>query len=269
MRLFVLIYFALILNACSTKPATALNEPGTVDPHIVEYTVGGVVHRGYIQAPEGEGKKPAVIVVHEWWGHNDYARSRADQLAQQGYVALALDMYGEGKQAQHPKDAREMSNAVAANPELMTQKFLAALDVLKARPDVDASKIAAIGYCFGGMVVLDMAKQALPLKGVVLAHGMLQTPSKVTPGKSKVKVLVLNGADDQFITKDNISDFKKEMKKGKINYEFVNYPNAKHAFTNPQATGNNKKFGIPLEYNREADVASWDKTLSFLKTIFK
>lgn len=268
MRLFTLLISALALNACSSKPA-ASTEAGTVDPHMVEYTVEGVVHRGYIQAPETEGQKPAVIVVHEWWGHNDYARSRADQLAQEGYVALALDMYGEGRQAQHPKDAGEMSNAVTANPELMTKKFLAALDVLKARPDVDATRIAAIGYCFGGAVVLDMAKQGLPLKGVALAHGMLQTPSKVSPGKSKVKVLVMNGADDKFISQKDISDFKKEMKKAKMSYEFVNYPNAKHAFTNPQATENGKKFGIPLEYNREADVASWDKTLSFLKTVFK
>ncbi len=277
MRLFTLVISALVLSACSST-GTKTSAPVATTATAVEYTVEGVVHKGYIQAPPtaeihaGEikpvEKRPAVIIVHEWWGHNDYARSRADQLAQQGYVALALDMYGEGKQASHPKDAGEMSNAVTSNPELMTKKFQAALDVLKARPDVDADNIAAIGYCFGGAVVLDMAKQGLPLKGVVLAHGMLQTPSKVKKGGVKPKVLVLNGAEDKFITEKNISDFKKEMKKGKIQYEFINYPGAKHAFTNPQATENGKKFGIPLEYNREADVASWQKTQEFLKQIF-
>lgn len=266
MRTFIFIFASLLLGACSSTPKETTPPQA---PTAVEYTVDGTVHKGYIQAPATPGKKPAVIVVHEWWGHNDYARSRADQLAQQGYVALALDMYGEGKQAQHPKDAGTMSNAVTSNPELMTKKFQAALDVLKARPDVDTDKIAAIGYCFGGAVVLDMAKQGLPLKGAVLTHAMLQTPSKTKPGQTKAKILVLNGADDKFITAKNIADFKKEMKKGKVNYEFINYPGAKHAFSNPQATENGKKFGIPLEYNAEADKASWDKTLEFLSGVFK
>ncbi|MCC6138228.1 MAG: dienelactone hydrolase family protein [Bdellovibrionaceae bacterium] len=261
MRILLLVLISVSLQACST--ASKNND------NWVDYTVENVTHKGYIAAPKSLEKKPAVIIVHEWWGHNDYARSRADQLAKEGYVAMSLDMYGDGKLANHPKDAGELSGMVMKNPDLAEKKFRAALEILKARPDVDSSNIAAIGYCFGGAVVLEMAKRGLPLKGVVSVHGMLSTPTVAQKGKTNAKVLVLNGASDIFITAKDIDGFKKEMDKAKVQYEFVNLPGAKHGFSNPKATENGKKFGIPLEYSSEADKSSWAKSNSFLNTIFK
>ncbi len=271
MRIFILIAFSLFIQNCASKTTAPEATPveKSYTEQTVEYKVDGITHKGYLAAPKSEGKKPAVIVVHEWWGHNDYARQRADQLAEQGYVAFALDMYGEGKTASHPKDAGEFAGAVMKNQALMIKKFQAAMDSVKARPDVDSSKIAAIGYCFGGAVVISMAKLNMPLKGVVSVHGMLNTPVKAKAGKNKPKVLALNGADDTFITQKNIDDFKSEMKSAKIDNEFVNYPNAKHAFSNPAATENGKKFNLPLEYNPEVDTASWNKSLEFLTSVFK
>lgn len=263
MRILLLVLFSILLQACST---TASKD----NSNWVNYTVENVTHKGYIASPsQNTGKKPAVIIVHEWWGHNEYARSRADQLAKDGYVAMSLDMYGDGKLANHPKDAGELSGMVMKNPELAEKKFRAALEILKARPDVDSENIAAIGYCFGGAIVLEMAKRGLPLKGVVSVHGMLSTPTPAQKGKTTAKVLVLNGAADVFITAKDIEGFKKEMDKAKVNYEFVNIPNAKHGFSNPKATENGKKFGIPLEYSSEADTTSWTKSSDFLSTVFK
>lgn len=272
MRLFAIIVLSLFFFSCVSKienPSTKPTAPKTYNEQNIDYKVGTVTHKGYVAAPNTEGKKPAVIIVHEWWGHNDYARQRANQLAEQGYVAFALDMYGEGKLASHPKDAGEFSGAVMKNEALMLKKFQAAMETLKAREDVDTSKIAAIGYCFGGAVVISMAKLGEPLKGVVSVHGMLNTPAKAVKGKNKIKILALNGMADPFVTKENIENFRSEMRAAKIDHEVVNYPNAKHAFSNPQATENGKKFGLPLEYNAEVDKASWDKSLDFFKTIFK
>lgn len=239
------------------------------DTSTVEYSVDGLIHKGYVRAPNTKGKKPAILIVHEWWGHNDYARSRADQLAAKGYVAMSLDMYGNGKVVDHPKDAGEMAGAVMKNPELMEKKFRAALKKLTERSDVDPKNVAAIGYCFGGAVVLNMAKRGLPLKGVVSVHGSLNTQEPTKKGSIKGKVLVLNGADDTFISAKDIDAFKNDMTQAQVDFEFVNYPKAKHAFSNPMATENGKKFNLPLEYNPEADIASWNKANEFFKTILK
>ena len=236
----------------------------------VTYTANGLNHKGYLAFDDAvKGKRPGVLVVHEWWGQNDYIRKRARMLAELGFVALALDMYGEGKQAAHPEDAGKFSSAVMKNLDVAEQRFRAGLNLLKQQPQTNTQQIAAIGYCFGGGVVLAMARRGVGLKGVASFHGSLGAGAPVAAGKVKAKVLVLNGADDPFVKPEQISAFKKEMKTAGVDYEFVNYPGAKHAFTNPGATANGKKFNLPLEYNAAVDKESWQKLQTFFQEIFQ
>lgn len=228
--------------------------------------------KGYMAfKDDGNTKKPGIIVVHEWWGHNSYARERADMLAKEGYVALALDMYGEGKQANHPKKAGEFSSAVFKNMKEAKSRFLAALETLKSHPHVDKTKIAAIGYCFGGGIVLSMARMGVDLDAVVSFHGSLKSPVKAKKGAVKAKVLVFNGQADPMVPAKDVQGFKKEMKKASVNFRVVDYPGAKHAFTNPEADDLAKKFpplANAIGYQKEADVDSWNQTLTYFKEIF-
>lgn len=237
----------------------------------VSYSEGGTTFKGYVATDSAKkGKRPGILVVHEWWGHNTYARKRANMLAELGYTALAVDMYGDGKQAKHPEDAKKFSSAVFQNMPSARARFLAAMDVLKSQPNVDGGKIAAIGYCFGGGVVLAMARMGVDLDGVASFHGSLKTPSPAKKGTIKGKVLVLNGADDPFTRAEDISNFKKEMSDAGVDFKFVNYPGAKHSFTNPEADSNAQKFNIPaLQYNEVADRESWAEMQGFFKDIFK
>jgi dienelactone hydrolase len=251
----------------------ALAGTGIAAPKIegkpVEYTAGGVTLKGYLAYDANRaGMRPGVLVVHEWWGQNEYIRNRARMLAELGYTALALDMYGDGKLASHPDEAGKFSSEVMKNFPVAKDRFVAALEFLKKQSVVDPANIAAIGYCFGGGVVLNMARQGIDLKGVASFHGSLAVvkPEKPTPIKAAVRVY--NGADDKFIPAAAIDALKKEMKDQKVDFKFVNYPGALHAFTNPDATENGKKFGIPLAYNEAADKASWEDMRGFLKDIF-
>ena len=236
----------------------------------VEYTAGGVTLKGYLAYDENvKGIRPGVLVVHEWWGQNEYVRKRARMLAELGYTALALDMYGEGKMASHPDDAGKFSSEVMKNFPVAKERFLAALEFLKKQPTVDPANIAAIGYCFGGGVVLNVARQGVDIKGVASFHGSLAVvqPEKPTPIKAAVRVY--NGADDKFIPAEAIEALKKEMAEQKVNFKFTNYPGAIHSFTNPDATEMGKKFNMPIAYNAAADKASWADMQQFFKEIFK
>lgn len=213
--------------------------------------------------------RPGVLVVHEWWGHNSYARSRAEQLAKLGYVALALDMYGDGKLADHPKDAGAFSKAVMSNMALMRGRFEAAQKLLRQHPLVDAEATAAIGYCFGGAVVLHMARMGSDLKGVVSFHGSLGTQHPAEPGKVSAKVLVCHGGADNFISEEQIAAFKKEMADAKADMSFKSYPGALHSFTNPEATANGERLGIPIAYHEAADKQSWADMQAFFARLFK
>jgi dienelactone hydrolase len=241
----------------------------TVRGKVVEYSSNGIVMKGYLAYDDAlKDKRPGVLVVHEWWGHNDYARERAKMLAEMGYVALAVDMYGDGKQAAHPKDAGKFAGEVRSNMPEAEKRFRAALELLRKDPHTDAQKIAAIGYCFGGGIVLEMARRGVDLDGVVSFHGSLVTNEPAKPGAVKAKVLVLNGAADPFVKPEQIDAFKKEMKAAGVDYTFINYAGAKHAFTNPGATKLGKQFEIPLEYNVDADQQSWRSMQEFFKRIF-
>lgn len=235
----------------------------------VEYTAGDTQLKGYLAWDDSSTeKRPGVLVVHEWWGHNDYARKRARMLAELGYVAFALDMYGEGKNTQHPKQAQAFMSVVTENMPLAEQRFKAAEKILANHPLYKAEKMAAIGYCFGGAMVLHMARQGSPLAGVASFHGNLGTQLSPQPDTIKSKVLVLHGANDQFVTKAQIDSFKKEMQTAQVDFEFVSYPNAQHSFTNPQADQFGKEFNIPLAYHPEADRKSWLKMQQFLTSVF-
>ena len=236
----------------------------------VEYKAGGVTMKGYLAWDANvQGKRPGVLVVHEWWGQNEYVRKRARMLAELGYTALALDMYGEGKMAGHPDEAGKFSSELMKNFPVAKERFLAALELLKQQPTVDPARIAAIGYCFGGGVVLNMARQGVDLKGVASFHGSLAVVKPEKPTQIKAAVRVYNGADDKFIPAEAIEALKKEMAEQKVNFKFINYPGAVHSFTNPEATEMGKKFSMPIAYNEAADKASWEDMKGFLAGIFK
>lgn len=235
-----------------------------------DYNSQGVVLKGYLAYDEAvQSKRPGVLVVHEWWGHNEYARSRARMMAEMGYTALAVDMYGDGKQAMHPEEAGKFATEVSKNFEAGKARFIAAMDFLKQQPSVDPTRIAAIGYCFGGGVVLNMARQGLDLKGAASFHGSLPPIRPAQPGGIKAKILVLNGADDKMVTAEQIEAFKQEMKNAGADFQFISYPGAMHSFTNPEADTFGKKFNLPLAYNAEADKQSWAELSRFLKKIFE
>jgi len=236
----------------------------------IDYKANGTVMKGYLAYDDKiKGKRPGVLVVHEWWGLNDYARKRARMLAELGYTALALDMYGDGKQAHHPDDANKFSSELMKNQDAAKARFNAAYDVLAKQDTVDPQRIAAIGYCFGGAVVLEMARSGADLKGVVSFHGNLATSHPAQTGAVKAKLLVLTGADDPFVPPEQVEQFKKEMDAAGVDYKLISYPGAKHSFTNPGADKFGKEFNLPLQYNKAADQASWKEMQDFFKQVVK
>ncbi|HCI14509.1 MAG: dienelactone hydrolase [Gallionellales bacterium GWA2_60_142] len=236
----------------------------------VTYTANGTTMKGWIAYDDAvKGKRPAVLVVHEWWGHNDYARKRANMLAELGYVALAVDMYGDGKLANHPDDAGKFAGEVAKNKPMAKARFEAAMKLLRKQRNVDGGKLAAIGYCFGGSVVLQMAREGEALRGVASFHGGLTTDAPAQAGKVKAQVRVFTGADDKMIPPAQVDAFKQEMEQAGVNYKVVSYPGAMHSFTNPDADGFAKKFNMPLAYNAEADKDSWSQLQTFFAEVLK
>ena len=235
----------------------------------VSYTAGDTTMKGYLALDESDSKqRPAVLVVHEWWGHNDYARKRAVMLAELGYVALAVDMYGEGKTAEHPKDAGAFAGAVMKDMETGEARFRAALEFVKSQPQVDSEQVAAIGYCFGGAIVLHMARIGMDLDAVASFHGNLSPKAEAKEGQVKARILVCHGEADSFIPAEQVEAFQREMNDAGADYRFESYPEAVHGFTNPGATELGKKFGINLAYQEEADRKSWASLEALLKEVF-
>ncbi len=234
----------------------------------VTYTAQGVTMKGYLAYDESvKGKRPGVLIVPEWWGLNDYVRHRAQMLAELGYTALAVDMYGEGKIATNPDEAGKLSSGVMKNVDVAKARFMAAMEFLKEQPRVDPSRIAAIGYCFGGGVVLNMAAEGVDLRGVVSFHGTLKLVKAPQPGTLKAKVLVLTGGDDKFVPPEQVEAFSKEMRTAGANLQVISYPGALHSFTNPEATELGKKYSMPIAYNADADRKSWDEMKKFLEGV--
>lgn len=217
-----------------------------------------------------KGPRPGVLVVHEWWGLNEYAKRRARDLAALGYSAMAIDMYGDGKNTEHPKDAMAFMQAATKDADAASKRFAAGLDLLKKQKQTDPNRIAAIGYCFGGAVVLNAARQGVPLAGVVSFHGALATKTPATPGSVKAKILVEHGALDSMVTQDHVTAFKSEMDKAGADYQFVSLDGAKHGFSNPDADrlSHGEHGGPDIGYNKAADEKSWADMQAFFKKIF-
>lgn len=243
---------------------------GKVTGREVEYRSGETVFKGYLAENSSfKGKRPVVLVVHEWWGHNEYARKRARMLAEMGYTALAVDMYGDGKTAEHPDDAGKFAGEVMKNKVLGEARFNAAVEFVKKQRTADPARIAAIGYCFGGGVVLHMARQGADLRGVVSFHGSLATDTPAQPGAVKAKVLIFTGGADAMVPPEQGGAFVTEMENAGANLRFVSFPGVKHSFTNPDADRYAREFKLPLAYDAKADKSSWEETGRFLKEVLK
>lgn len=279
---YLFIAITIPLAACGDRAATppaadsapADDAAPTVEVQIVgeevSYASGGTSLKGYLAYDAARsGPRPGVLIVHEWWGHNEYVRQRARMLAAMGYTAFAVDMYGDGKEATHPDDAQKFMMEVLENMESGTERFMAAREVLQNNAMTDPQKIAAIGYCFGGAVVLHMARSGLDLDAVASFHGSLGTSSPAVPGAIKARILVAHGADDPFVPPAEVDAFKAEMTVAGADLTFIAYPGALHSFTRPGATEIGERFDMPLRYNEAADHASWAELQTFLAESFR
>lgn len=255
-RIGLAIAAALICSAAS----------GAIVTEVVEYQAQGVPLKGFLAYDDAlSEKRPAVMVVHEWWGLNDYARGRARMLAELGYTAFAVDMYGDGKTAAHPKEAGEFAAAVRNNMLVARARFNAAMEVVKKHKTVNPDKIAAIGYCFGGGIVLQMALDGTDLDGVVSFHGSLGGVYPDTKPDVKAKILICHGADDPHISAGQIEEFMRQLKTAAADWQMNSYGGTVHSFTNPDA-GSDPSTGSA--YNKAADQRSWQAMKLFLKEIF-
>ncbi len=244
----------------------ALSAAAEVRTEALEYKHGDVVLQGYLAYDDSiSANRPGVLVVHEWWGLNDYPKKRARQLAELGYVAFAADMYGKGVVATDRSEAGALAGAVRRDRRLMRDHAAAALEVLRNHPLCDKDRIAAIGYCFGGGVVLELARDGADIAGVVSFHGSLNTPNPKDAKNIKAKVLVCHGADDPSVPMDQVIAFQKEMREAAVDWQMIFYGGAVHAFTNPDS-GDDPSRGAA--YNEKADRRSWEAMKSFFAEIF-
>ncbi len=252
---------AVVLVAVSAAPAA-------VQTKTLTYKHGDQECRGFLAWDDSvQGPRPGVLVLHEWWGLNDYARHRAEELAKLGYVAFAGDMYGEGKVTTHPKEAGEMATKVRANIADWRKRATEALEVLKSQPQCDKSRLAAIGYCFGGSTALELAYSGADLKAVATFHAALPTPTPEDAKHINATLLICHGADDSFVPPNAIKAFRSALDQAGVKYEFVAYPGAVHSFTVPDADKHNNP---GMKYNKAADEDSWKRMKElFAKTLGK
>ncbi len=274
LKISAILFSLLIAISCQEKKGenidstTIKTTSGKLTTEEVNYDIDGINHKSFVAYTGNKDEvKPVVMIIPEWWGLTDYAKDRAKQLAELGYFAMAVDYYGEGKTVDDPEEAAKLAEPfykISINAKL---KFDKAKAQLLNFPNANFDKIAVIGYCFGGAQALNMARQENDLKGVVSFHGNLMTGIK--PKNNKVKILVCNGQADTFVPAEEISAFKKEMDSAKVNYKFIDYPNALHSFTNPASTALGEKYKMAIAYNKEADEKSWNDMKAFLVDIFK
>lgn len=253
-----IVYTLLMLLVCLPAQAAIISKP-------VEYQHADTVLQGYLAYDDTQkGRRPGVLVVHEWWGLNDYVRSRVTKLAQLGYVAFALDMYGKDVWTTDPNKAKELSGHLRGTP-LLRERAAAGLEILRKHQLVDPQRIAAIGYCFGGTTVLELAYSGADLAGVVSFHGGLTTPKPEDASRIKAKILVLHGAEDAFISADAIAAFQDAMRRANTDWQMIYFGGAVHSFTNPGAD----RVGMQgIAYDPKADRRSWEYMQVFFKEIF-
>lgn len=227
-------------------------------------TADGKTLVGFFVAPKSTVPVAGVLVGPEWWGRNDYAIQRATELAEKGYAALAMDMYGEKKTTEQASLASEWMTEVFQAPNTLLDRAQAALETLKQQPEVDATRLAAIGFCFGGKVALDLARAGAPLKAVISLHGNLSAQTPAIAGTVQSHILVLHGEKDSMVSLDDVAHFEQEMKNAHVQYQVKVLPNAKHGFSNPLADQRAKANGIDLAYNAEAEKDAIDTMYTFL-----
>lgn len=256
-----------------TSQTQSMDTTKTVAPSIksedITYTFNGMQSKGFVAYDENKkGKLPVVVVIPEWWGLNDYVKGRAKQLAGLGYFAIDADLFGGGRIASNPQEAMSFTKPFYSSPQLALQAVEAAIAKAGTFPQADTTRVAAIGYCFGGFIVLNAAKLGAPLKGVVSFHGGL---GGVEPKKGVIQgdILICQGGADQFVPETDRAAFKKSMDSVGARYTFIEYPGALHAFTNPEATANGLKFKLPIAYNGSADTASWKAMQNLFLTALK
>jgi dienelactone hydrolase len=271
--LYLLTFLLFAMNACNNNPNTEAKANEDVKAGVKEqsldYKADTTDMMSFVAFDSSNDKKrPVVLVIPEWWGLNDYTKSRAKQLASMGYLAMAVDMYGEGRIADNPDAAGKMAMPFYKDPVFAKSRFDAALAKIKTNPLADSNQVAAIGYCFGGGMVLNMARLGENLAGVVSFHGTL-VGVPADKNLLKAPILVCHGEADQFVKPEEVAMFKKQMDSIGAFYTFKSYANATHAFTNPNATTVGKKFSMPIEYNAAADTASWNDMKAFFAKIFK
>jgi len=265
---FIFLVIFLVMSTISN--GFGANTPTSkIKEEKVTYTVGNTVFKSVVYYDENlKGKRPAVLVIPEWWGINDYPMMRAKKLAEMGYIAMAVDMYGDGKIAANPTEAQTLTKPFYSDPQLSFIRLEAALTQLKHFKETDPENVFAIGYCFGGSVVLNSAKLGADLKGVVSFHGGL---AGVPADKAllKARILVCHGGSDKFVPQNDVDVFKHQMDSIHADYKFIVYANATHAFTNPASTATGIKFNMPIEYNAKADMDSWNDMKLFFDQILK
>lgn len=254
------------LLSAATLLTLVASTVAAIHTETVEYQQGDTPLEGFLAYDDAtSAPRPGVLVVHDWMGVGDYAKSRAKQLAELGYVAFAADIYGKGVRPADAKAAGELAGKYKGDRGLYRERLKAALAQLTANKLVAPGKVAAIGYCFGGTGVLELVRDGAMVKGVVSFHGGLSSPSPQDARNIKAPVLVLHGADDPFVKPDEVAAFKKEMEDAGVKYEFVAYPGAVHSFTRPDAGNDNSKGAA---YNEAADKASWIAMKDFFAKIF-
>jgi dienelactone hydrolase len=236
----------------------------------IQYEVDGEPFTGYLAYDDAlQGERPGVLVVHEWWGHNEFARRQAEELARAGYTGMALDMYGAGKLADHPDDAQAFMQEAISDPEAMEARFRQAMATLQAHESVDGGRIAAQGYCFGGAVVLNMARMGLDLAGVVSFHGSLGATAPAEPGAVRARIQVYTGGADPFVPAEQVTGFVEEMLAAGADVTVRSFPGAVHGFMNPDADEFGERFDMPLAYDEDAAARAWAGTLAFYRELFE
>lgn len=268
---------AVLFSSCKSgdkkKEASGSKEPESgsyqLKEETVTYKVDTLTMNSYVVYDENmEGKRPAVLVIHEWWGLNDYAKMRARKLAELGYIAMAVDMYGNGRMGNNPDEAGKLAMPFYQNPQMAKKHVDAAIEAIKKNTVTDAANMGIIGYCFGGAVSIGVARLGADLKGAVSFHGNLNVVP-VDKNLLKAEILVCHGGSDPFVPQAEADQFKKQMDSIGARYSFKVYDSATHAFTNPAATEVGKRFNLPVKYDAAADTASWNEMKAFFKRIFQ
>lgn len=262
------LFFTSCKNGDKKKEGTGNTVP-SLKEETISYQVDSLQMNSFVVYDENrEGKRPAILVIHEWWGLNDYVKMRARKLAELGYIAFAVDMYGNGKTGNDPATAGGLATPFYQNTAMAKKHIDAAIEQFKKNPVADTANMAIMGYCFGGAMSILAAQLGANLKGAVSFHGNLN----VVPANKallKAEILVCHGNADPFVPQAEVNLFRQQMDSLGLKYEFIGYDSATHAFTNPAATEMGKKFNIPIAYNAKADSASWEDMKRFFKRIFQ